>query len=206
MSLQVVVLKPDVPHAYGATLGQELIATAEPRIRAASEEDTLLLLDLSEVLSVTPSYLKATLLSAAGPYRSEAQPPSPIANTAVNPKAVNLYAAVTGCSRDVAVDVHEFFQGRGLPILHITKRRAEHLLAAQVLGTLDPLLLKTLAALVEQRSATAAQLAERSDESISINGWNNRLADLHSLRLVARRREGKFWMYSPIVEKITLWA
>ncbi len=206
MTLRIVVLKPEIAHAYGATLGEEHIASANSRIRIAIQEDTLLLLDLSDVLSITPSYLKATLLWALECGRTEAQQKSSLKKTRLGSEPLKLFPAVSGCSLDVASDIHEFFAGRGLPILHITKRRADRLLAAQVFGSLDPLLFRTLDALVEKRTATAAELAEQSAESISVNGWNNRLADLHLLRLVTRRREGKFWIYAPVAERITLWG
>jgi len=206
MPTGLIVLKPDVQHAYGATLAQKHTARVKPQLRVASREDTLLLLDLSDILTITPSYLKATALWAlqCGQAEVHQQQAAQAPDSGITP--LKLFPAVSGCSRDVAGDVHEFFAGRGLPILHITKRRADRMLSAQLLGSLDPLLFRTLGALTEGRTVTAAQLAEQSDEKISVNGWNNRLVDLHLLRLVLRRRQGKFWIYSPIAERITSWA
>ena len=202
MLFNIIEVRPGVQHAYGATLGQKHMRDLARRIGDA-DLDTMVLLDFHGVLSVTPSYLKATILQAV---------PSDGSNGGESNQARNvtserdLFPAITGCSPGVASDIHEYFSGLGLPILHITKRREDRILAAKFLGCLDELLFKTLSALTDRGAGTAGELAENSDDTITINGWNNRLANLHLLRLATRHRKGKFWIYSPVAERITRWG
>ena len=103
-------------------------------------------------------------------------------------------------------DVDDFFRHRGLPLLLVTKRTTSRIKAARLLGTLDGFLQTTLQLLIAKGEATAMQLAEQSSEKITVNGWSNRLADLYLLRLVIRKRSGKFWIYSPLTESLSSWA
>jgi hypothetical protein len=202
VQFEIVEIKPSLPHLYGATLAEEHVARCR-RHWPKTENDILLVLDFSCVLSVTPSYLKSTLLWALPSGPAEGRQLTPKGHV-VDP--FKLYPVVSNCTVDVAMDVNEFFAGNNLPIIHVTKRRADRVLAAKLLGKLDEVLLRTLSAVVEKRAATAADLAQESEETISVNGWNNRLADLHMLRLLMRKRNGKFWVYSPVAERITSWA
>ena len=199
MRFKIIEVKPGMPHLYGATLAQGHLRAVKREREKGDSVDTMLLLNFAGVLSVTPSYLKETILSAI-PSRSGTL------NSAEGSEGPKLYPAICGCSLDVVADIHEYLSAHDLPILHITKRRGDRVLAAKLFGGLDELLLKTLLGLVTKGSATAAGLAQDSDDKISVNGWNNRLADLHLLRLATRHRKGKFWIYSPVAERITTWA
>jgi len=203
MHFQIIEIKPGVPHVYGATLAQEHMRAVKQRRRGADASDTMLLVDFTGVLSVTPSYIKGTVLEAMPGASGAAANSDADADASVR---ANLYPAICGCSRDVAADIHEFLIGRDVAVLHVTKRREDHILAAKLFGSLDEVLLRTLLRLANRGSATAAELAENSDDKISVNGWNNRLADLYLLRLATRHRKGKFWIYSPVAERITTWA
>lgn len=203
MHFEIIEIKPGVQHVYGATLAQEHMRAAKQRRGGADAVDKMLLVDFTGVLSVTPSYIKGTVLEAIPAASGAAANSLAVGGASAE---VNLYPAICGCSRDVAADIHEFLIGRGVPVLHVTKRRGDHVLAAKLFGYLDDVLLRTLLGLANRGSATAAELAENSDDKISINGWNNRLADLHQLRLATRHRKGKFWIYSPVAERITTWA
>jgi hypothetical protein len=203
MRFEIIEIKPGLPHVYGATLAQENMRAVKRQTVSSNGVDTMLLLNFTGVLSVTPSYLKATVLSLIPPVGTNAAQSGENGKTSELPK---LYPAICDCSADVAADIHEFLIGRATPILHITKRRRDSALAAKLFGYLDDVLLKTLLSLSNSGSATAAELARNSDENITVNGWNNRLADLHLLRLATRQRKGKFWIYSPVAERITTWA
>lgn len=196
MQAQIIEIKPGVAHVFGATLASANMRDARRRLRNSEPIDSILLIDFTGVLSVTPSYLKGTVLSLLPLHTGSAG----------GGDGVSLYPAFCNCSRDVATDIHEFLLGRGLPLLHVTKRRGNRMLAAKLCGSLEGILLKTLQDLSNKGSATAAQLAEDSGERITVNGWNNRLADLHRLGLVTRHRSGKFWVYAPLVERVTPWA
>ena len=207
MPLHIALIRPSAAHLYGATLAQEHLSLATEDWSASTREDTVLMLDLDPVMSITPSYLKATMLWALQCGQAEVQQRQPTASsTPGSVRPLKLFPVVTGCSSDVAADVHEFFLGRGLPILHVTTSVVDRLISGQILGALDPLLVRTFETLVRVGKGTAADLASASGENISLNGWNNRLADLYLLRLVTRRRMGKFWVYAPLVERISPWA
>src|SRR5436190_15000856 len=137
MRFKIIEVKPDMPHLYGATLAQGHLRAVKLEQDKDDAVDTMLLLNFAGVLSVTPSYLKATILSAIPSG-------SGTLNSAEGSEGPKLYPAICGCSPGVAADIHEYFSAHALPILHITKRRGERVLAAKLFGGLDELLLKTL--------------------------------------------------------------
>jgi hypothetical protein len=204
MQFKINEIRPGIKHVSGATLAEEHMHQVRQSCTDEDDRDRMLLLNFADVLSVTPSYLKATVLSVIPLIRPDA------GNAATNDENLGersiVYPAVTCCNTDVATDINEYFSGRRMPILHITKRRGDRILAAKLFGYLDDVLLKTLLALADKGSATAGDLAQTSNENISINGWNNRLADLYVRRLATRQRKGKFQVYSPVAERITTWA
>jgi hypothetical protein len=122
----------------------------------------------------------------------------------VEPSAIRplrLFPMVSNCVGEVKDEVDEFFRGRNCPLLYLEESGN-----ATALGILDAALHRTRSLLNSAGEATAADLAARGQEKISINGWNNRLSDLYLLRLATRRREGKFWIYSPAEKEVAVWA
>lgn len=202
MPFQEVLFKPSQRHLHGATLGESHFAEAVQLI-AAGEGDAGIVFDLSDVVSVTASYLKATLLRILKSKRGEALPSAEESSSTA--MASHLFAFVAGCSPEVAADLHEFFVGRGLPLILLDHWDSKRLIDGRLLGTLDPVLFRTLQGVIKLKECTASGLADISSEKITVNGWSNRLADLYQLALVTRRRESKFWYYSAIIERITLW-
>lgn len=207
MSMRIIELIPDRQHLYGATAAQEHLSRVLPALSSLSSDSAVFMLHLSDVTSVTGSYLRATLQWAFLCGQADVQGTAKASH--IDPWAIRplpLFPAVVGGSADVIDEVHDFFRARNLPIMHITKRTKATLKVAQVLGRLDTFLASTLLNLTKLGEATAAELAEDSKESITVNAWSNRLADLYLLRLVMRSRSGKFWRYSPLAEEITLWG
>ena len=205
MHLRQVIISPAVPTALGATLGQDHMQKNEAELASAAEDDVALILDLNGVKGVNASYLKATVFWAMQCGHAEVQHREPASSDRWAVRPLRLFPAVTGCSDEVASDVDEFFRGRNLAILHVDKRTDDHLVKGRVLGALDPVLELTLNGLLSVGAATAADLSNQSQEKITVSGWSNRLADLHLMRLATRRRDGKFWIYSPTAKQITLW-
>jgi hypothetical protein len=204
---EVIELKPGRQHLHGATLAQEHLSRLLPSIANLNGESAVFLLNLSDATSVTGSYLRATVYWAFLCGQADVQGIPKASH--VDPWSVRpmpLFPVVFGGSAEVIDDVHDFFRVRNLPILHITKRTKSALKVGQLLGSLDAFLTSTLFSLAKLREGTAAELAEKSSESITVNAWSNRLADLFLLRLVKRNRSGKFWRYSPTVQEITLWG
>lgn len=74
---------------------------------------------------------------------------------------------------------------------------------AVLIGTLDPAQQTTLDAVLQLSEVTGAELARRrSDQGIAATAWNNRLRDLHTNRLVRRRKEGRETVYVPVATEV----
>ena len=72
-----------------------------------------------------------------------------------------------------------------------------------LIGPLDPSLRSTLSQLQTAGEATGAGLARTvPDAEILPTAWNNRLKDLHTMRLVFRRKEGRQQIYSPLAKEV----
>jgi hypothetical protein len=203
----IIALAPDQPHLHGATLAQQHLSQVLSSLNGLTGEPTAFLLDLSKATSVTGSYLRGTVYWALMCGQAEAAGSSAAAGIdkwAVRP--LPLFPVIVGGSDEVIDDVNDFFRARNLPVLQVTKRSKSEFKSARLLGTLDRHLASTLVSLAKQREATAADLAAKSGESITVNAWSNRLGDLYGLRLVTRRRDGKFWQYSPLALEIQTWG
>ena len=207
MRFKTLLLSPEDEHLHGATLAQKHLSDLLPELTKPTAEPTIFLIDLSKAVSVTASYLRATAHWALLCGQAEVQErrnESPLEPWAIRP--LPLFPIVKKGNAEVMADVDDFFRTRALPILVASKFSNNGVKEVRLLGELDSVLAHTLQSLVELGEATAKQLADKSKETITVNGWSNRLADLYLLRLVTRRRDGKFWHYSPITKSITLWA
>lgn len=201
MTLRPIIIRPREAFATGATLGQDLMQEARKNILHAEHEDCALVLDAEKITAISASFLKATVFWAFLCGQAEARREKESRTDAWAVRPLKLFPMIVNCKGDVRDDVDEFFRGRSSPVLHVQK--AGKII---VLGFLDSPLDRTLGLLRTAGEATAADLASKSQESISVNGWNNRLADLYLSRLVNRRREGKFWLYAPVERAVKTWA
>ena len=207
MQLNIIELAPDCVHLHGATLAQQHLSKVLPELNGLNGDPAVILLNLANATSVTGSYLRGTVHWAL--LCGQAAATGSLATPAMEKWAVRplpLFPAIIGGSDEIVDDVNDFFTARNLPILQANKRSKSQLMSARLLGSLDRYLGATLLALAKLREATAAELAASSGETITVNAWSNRLNDLYSLRLVTRKRDGKFWRYSPLAEEIKTWA
>lgn len=201
-----IILQPIEAHLFGATSAQDLIAPHLPVLSNSGNAPTFIVLDLSAATSVTASYLRASVfwaLLCGQAHVDEQSVTSSLDKWAIRP--IPLFPVVSGCSDEIAGEVDDFFRSRDLPILFAKKLGASGVANAHLLGALDSFLASTFHLLIAAGEATAKQLADSSSEQISVNGWSNRLFDLFRLRLVTRRRDGKFWVYSSITEALSSW-
>lgn len=204
--IKPITIRPPGPYAFGATQGQELMARIRSELDSAKQLDCALVLELQGIEATNASFLKATVLWAFRCGQADVRRESP---TSADPWAIRplrLFPVVTGCQGEVREEVDEFFRGRHLPILHLPEESGHGLGKPTVLGALDPVLARTFELLEAVPEATAADLASRSEDKITLTGWNNRLADLHLLRLASRRREGKFWVYRAADKGVLEWV
>jgi hypothetical protein len=197
-----VVFKIARKFCQGATTATEDFQQAISRLPQKSTESSLLVFDFSKVDVVTASYLKGTVYLGLLCGMLFARQQISGMDLPVGARPLSIFVAVKGCKPETAEEINEFFAGKNLPILSLVGKSAHPEKEAQLLGEIDPLLKRTLILLYTTGDATAADLAQKAREPITLNGWNNRLADIYDLRLAARTRSGKFWIYSPLAERI----
>ena len=76
---------------------------------------------------------------------------------------------------------------------------------AILIGSLNPVQRKTLDAVLQFGEITGAELEQKHpQEGIGATAWNNRLRDLHMMRLVTRSKRGREQPYSPIIKEILI--
>lgn len=207
MTLSLAQLTANRSHLFGASAAQADMEPVVSKLRDRPDGGTIFCLDFRNVQSVTGSYLRATVLWALLCGQADAKQTTAVSLTdpwALRPLPV--FPVLIGCSPEVAEEIHDFFAQRNLPALLVTEGSPPSIEKATILGRLDSFLFSTLRSLCAMGEATASQLAETSDERITVNGWSNRLADLFAFRLVTRQRRGKYWVYSPLARRFTLWA
>lgn len=191
-------------HASGATLGQEHLRPLRQRLR--DEGGDIVVLDFSGIESATASYLKATIVWLIQSARlsvtdglNYGRAPGPH-----DPVPLAIYPLVAGLTTEVREELNDVLPTYRLPCLETLKHSDRRVLRAALHGPLDDALSDTLRALTECGSGTASSLHVRfQDRKISTTGWNNRLADLHQLRLAVRRKVGRQWLYEPVAAEVT---
>lgn len=76
-----------------------------------------------------------------------------------------------------------------------------------LIGALDPSLQSTLSHLGLVGEVTGATLARSVPEAeILPTAWNNRLKDLHTMRLLFRRKSGRQQVYSPLAKEVVFYG
>jgi len=200
---------PDCIHGFGASLGQQHVEPLLDLLCSRTFEQTnftpvpseIVLIDFEGIEAVTASYLKALilpiLLGDQGAIKSK------FAREDIGKPETSIYPAVTGLSEDVREELQDVLELRGLPCLEALKWGEAGIQKARLLGILDPILKTTYTMLQRAQSASATQLhSSYPGEQITITGWNNRLADLHRLRLATRTKQGRQWIYEPISTEV----
>lgn len=197
-----VVFKIARKFCQGATAAAEDFQQAISLLSPDVMQSSLLVFDFGKVNVVTASYLKGTVYLGLLCGMLFARQRVTDADLPVGARPLSIFVAVIGCNAETSEEINEFFLGKHLPILFLTGKSGHPQNKAHLLGEIDPLLKRTLVLLYGTGDATAADLADKAREPITLNGWNNRLADIYDLRLASRTRSGKFWIYSPLAERI----
>ncbi|MCX5676469.1 MAG: BlaI/MecI/CopY family transcriptional regulator [Planctomycetota bacterium] len=170
----------------GRLLGKKHLAGVLRRLANAPEGEVVLL-DFGGVEQLTGSWVNAMIVPLFG-WASGNQ-------CNVFPLLCNIRKEWLDDLRLVAEWNHQCYlvaeRAKGVP------RRAS------LIGHLDPAQQRTLKAVLKFGSVTGAELERRiPDEKIQATAWNNRLRDLHEKRLLARKKEGRAQIYSPVVEEV----
>src|SRR6185503_11397460 len=187
-------LLPAAAHATGATLGQthlrplrELLLQVPP----AEDEGEVVVLDFKDIQETNGSYLRATLLWLYGCGQMAAAGAAYTTTMDDNPVPLNIYPVAANLSREVVEQMEETFAHRELPCLEALTRSesADVVKSARLHGVLERTLKRSLQSLMAEQTATAKDLCDKHpDEEINITAWNNRLAELHKLRLARRSK------------------
>jgi len=199
--------KPRSTQALGASLAEQHLSA----LRAALEKGeiptgTLVLFDFKGIQSTNGSYIKGSAfwVFLCGQLSTRHDASDLVGSGSTDPKPYDLYCAVANLSPEVEAEFNEFFGSRGLPFLIATRWNDEKVYSARLEGGIEPTLHKSLTYLVSMGKASAPEMHLRHPhENITVTAWNNRLSDLHALRLVRRVRNGRQWEYQPVTGGIT---
>ena len=206
-------LPAELSSAAGTVLGeahrQKIVSLVSTVERATP---TIFLFDYDGVDHVTSSYVKRTALWL---FRCGAAYCNPTAGVGIDelasdlggfaPLPANVFPMVTNLSTDIREEINEVFARRSLPILEAAEINEEAVQVAYVLGQPEISFRDTLTAIAElegEEATAKALFASRRDAGIGLTAWGNRLGELHRLRVLDRRKQGKEWVYRPIVKAI----
>lgn len=169
-----------------------------------------IVLDYDGITGINASYIKATALwvftcghlSVSSPLFFQTQ----VSRYEDNPCPYDLFICVTGLNLDLEAEFQEILKTRRLPLLNGLRIHNDSIEEAEMLGHLDPTLSLTLKAVTQLGNVTAPELHQAfPQDKVTVTAWNNRLNDLHALRLVRRIRAGRAWKYEPVAKKV-LWG
>lgn len=192
---------PNAPHdlLYGATMGEAHAAPLFARL-TTTPPGTPVIIDFTGIAAVTASYLKTTiirLVDAAVLSTGLDDLPQSLRSKA---EAFDVFPFVAGCSPDVVEEIGTVLESRSLPLLEAVDWAATGVTHARLHGVLERALREALTALMGQESATATALARLGGPNPT--AWNNRLAELHRLRLATRERVGKQLVFRRVAREV----
>lgn len=194
--------KPRSTQALGASLAEQHLSALRTAIEKYTVPNgTLVILDFKGIQSTNGSYIKASAywVYLCGQLSTRPDLSDLIGSRSTDPKPYDLYCAVANLSPEVEAEFDEFFGSRGLPFLIATKWNDEKVHSARIGGGIEPTLQRSLTCLLSMGKASAPEMHSRyPNENITVTAWNNRLSDLHALRLVRRVRNGRQWEYQPV--------
>ncbi|WP_309710881.1 hypothetical protein [Armatimonas sp.] len=166
--------------------------------RHRDQKDPLVVvLDFSGIESLTSSYTKSSILwllrcgeksVGASVYDDPGDGSLPV--------ALPIYLILAHLSDEVREEIEVVLRAEQLCCLVAVETKGESVLTVSILGSLDRTLRTTLRRVEVETETTAAALHAKHDDDINVTGWNNRLSDLHRLRLLHRRKEGRQWIYA----------
>lgn len=193
----------EMQHLAGAALARSHLALLRAELRQHRDQEGPLVtvLDFSRIESLTSSYVKFSVLwllqcgeksVGADAYEDPGDGSIPV--------ALPVYPILAHLSEEVRGEIEVVLRSEQLCCLEATEAQGEDVVDVTVLGPLDRTLRTTLRRVSEEKTTTATALHTKYDDGINVTGWNNRLSDLHRLRLLHRYKEGRQWIYMPLAE------
>ena len=173
----------------GAIGGRRFLSRLLERIEDEPSTPTPLFLDFSGIDVATASYLRESILSFRDIVRT---------------RRSNYYPIVANASQTIIEELDMLLRhiGTAMPLCKLDG--AAHVSDFRVLGVLDDKQQQTYNLVVCYGTTSAADLARRHGESEGIGqtAWNNRLASLSALGIVAEQAHGRRKLYRPILGEV----
>ena len=177
-------LRPKSSRLAGSAIGDEHARQVAQQLQSAASGDNLAVFDFAGIESASASYLKRLL----NPFLADIETGDE-ATARFSPVVVNATAT------DLLEELDDYLAGKEKALV-VAADDTAGLRFVRLLGRLDGAAAETFDELRRHREVTAQQLFERHPErTTNQTAWNNRLAQLVSLRIASRRREGRFWIY-----------
>lgn len=188
--------------AFSAALGMKHLDPLGREL--GSGRGQLLVVDLAGIKAATASYLKATVVAL---LRSGMRSTDP---SVTDTRPIDVYPVVANLCPEVAEEFGHLLTSANirLPFLEAIAFdvREECLRSARLIGFCEQSVRESVRRLSGRDApVTAQQLMEENPGGVRVEtAWNNRLAELHRLRLARRVKDGRFWRYSLISREVNV--
>lgn len=185
MRLQLLDLVNGQQVLSGAIPGRRLLSALIAATPSA-DTPTLAFLDFSGVTVATASFLRESVIG----FRDYARQALP-----------NIYPVVANLPAAITEELDFFVRARGDVLFTCDLDAKNNVVAARLIGDLDPAQRATFDAVREVGAISAPELAARfADQHIGATAWNNRLSALANKGLLIERRQGKSKCFSPLLD------
>lgn len=173
----------------GATTGRMVLADLLKATASEPSTVTPVLLNFEWVKVATSSFLRESVLAFRDAIRS---------------RRSNFYPVVANVNAAVREELEDLLSRRG-GVLMSCVARGDEVVEAAPIGELDPKQRLTFDLVQQRRETDAGELMRdfaATDPVKSPTAWNNRLASLAMLGLVAEISQGRSKRYKPIFEGV----
>lgn len=194
------------PSKLGASRAQADFAGLRDQIHTGNEIEVIVF-DFAGIGQTNTSYIKngPFWFFACGRLHARGEDSANPAGDPWHIRPLPVIPVVANIQPEVREAIDEVFYVRGAPCLEVVNWDQDGIQKAKLLGALESKLALSFRQFCTLgKEATAADLHSTfsADGDIGVTAWNNRLAELHELLLVTRRKQGKFWHYQTITEEI----
>lgn len=192
-------------HAWGRPMADAHMAPLYDSLKLDSRKQRIehaVILDYSKIVSTTTSYVKGSflrLLQSGQLYSNPERYPS-----LEDPGLIswNVYPLIFAANDEIIDEFHAVLRLYNAVCLEAIKFDQRGIYSARLHGNIDDVSQRALRLLQANGPSTAGELHSSHPDGVSLNAWINRLNDLVALRLAHRKRDGRRWLYSPIVSEI----
>ena len=169
----------------GATAGRQLLSALIAATPSA-DAPTRVFLDFQGVEVATASFLRESVIAFRDYTRQSLR---------------NIYPVVANLNTEVAEELGFFVRARGDVLWSCNIDSEGRVIAARLIGDLDPAQRATFTAVLELGAISAPELAARfADSHIGPTAWNNRLSALASKGLLVEQRRGRSKSFTALLE------